>query len=40
MWGRPDVFLRKQDRAKWRDLTPNHWKAVIDARVSFDNTER
>lgn len=37
--GAPDVFMRKQDRAKWRDLTPNHWKTTIDARVSFDTTE-
>lgn len=23
----PDVFLSKDDRAKWRDFVPNHWKS-------------
>jgi hypothetical protein len=34
--GAPDVFMVKQDRAKWRDLTPNHWKTAVDRQVSFE----
>jgi phthalate 4,5-dioxygenase len=35
--GAPDVFIRKAERSKWRELTPNHWKADDDARVSFES---
>jgi hypothetical protein len=33
--GAPDLFLVGRDRAKWRDLTPNHWKTALDEQVSF-----
>jgi phthalate 4,5-dioxygenase oxygenase subunit len=35
--GAPDVFLRKAERSKWRELAPNHWKTSVDARVSFES---
>jgi len=36
----PDVFLLKQERKKWHDLTPNHWQDDSEVRgVSFETND-
>jgi hypothetical protein len=38
--GAPDVFLLKQERKKWHDLTPNHWQDDSEVRgVSFETND-